>query len=339
MEEARALIVEDDPSWQQLLREMLEEMGLAVDVATSYEEARVQMRAHAHRLAVVDLSLRFLDPHDQTGLQVLDALRAHDPTCVPILLTGYATVETAVEALTQHGAFTVLRKETFRRREFREEVRKALAQMPPRGHTTQDPITTPARGRVLIVEDDAGWQEVLAELVQEAGLFPRTCASFGEALGYLRREPYALAVVDLALASSLHPQENRDGYRLLRSTREAGIPTLVVTGMASPEEVEQVYREGAFACVEKQSFSRRAFVQLVEEAIQQGHTSLALLTPREREVLELLAQGLTNKEIARQLVISPNTVKRHVQAIFDKLGVKTRAAAVAKWTQGGGMND
>ncbi|NPA89924.1 MAG: response regulator, partial [Chloroflexi bacterium] len=132
MEEARALIVEDDPSWQQLLREMLEEMGLAVDVATSYEEARAQMRAHAHRLAVVDLSLRFLDPHDQTGLQVLDALRAHDPTCVPILLTGYATVETAVEALTQHGAFTVLRKETFRRREFREEVRKALAQMPPR---------------------------------------------------------------------------------------------------------------------------------------------------------------------------------------------------------------
>jgi DNA-binding NarL/FixJ family response regulator len=46
--------------------------------------------------------------------------------------------------------------------------------------------------------------------------------------------------------------------------------------------------------------------------------------------LELLAQGMTNKEIADSLVISTNTVKRHLKAIFEKLDIHTRSAAAAK---------
>lgn len=57
--------------------------------------------------------------------------------------------------------------------------------------------------------------------------------------------------------------------------------------------------------------------------------SLAVLSPRELEVLERVAAGLPNKVIARQLSLSPNTVKFHLQAAFDKLGVNSRAEAVA----------
>jgi DNA-binding NarL/FixJ family response regulator len=53
------------------------------------------------------------------------------------------------------------------------------------------------------------------------------------------------------------------------------------------------------------------------------------LSPRELEVLECVAAGLPNKVIARQLTLSPNTVKFHLQAAFDKLGVNSRAEAVA----------
>lgn len=58
------------------------------------------------------------------------------------------------------------------------------------------------------------------------------------------------------------------------------------------------------------------------------HDSPALTT-REREVLALLADGLGNKQIAARLAISPNTVKTHLELLFDKLGVSSRAEAVA----------
>jgi DNA-binding NarL/FixJ family response regulator len=54
-----------------------------------------------------------------------------------------------------------------------------------------------------------------------------------------------------------------------------------------------------------------------------------LLSRREREVYELLAQGRTNPEIARALFISESTTKVHVRHIFEKLGVRTRAEAAA----------
>jgi DNA-binding NarL/FixJ family response regulator len=54
------------------------------------------------------------------------------------------------------------------------------------------------------------------------------------------------------------------------------------------------------------------------------------LTPRERVVLEMLAAGLANKELARQLAVSEHTVKYHLSSIFGKLGAATRTEAVMK---------
>lgn len=54
------------------------------------------------------------------------------------------------------------------------------------------------------------------------------------------------------------------------------------------------------------------------------------LTPRERDVLALLAEGLSNKRVARDLGVSESTVKFHVQAVYSKLGVQSRAGAVAR---------
>jgi DNA-binding NarL/FixJ family response regulator len=84
--------------------------------------------------------------------------------------------------------------------------------------------------------------------------------------------------------------------------------------------------------VEKQAFDRRAFLRTVREARTALRTprELESLTDRECEVLELLAQGLTNKEMAQSLYITTNTIKRHLKSIFSKLDVHTRSAAAAK---------
>jgi DNA-binding NarL/FixJ family response regulator len=73
--------------------------------------------------------------------------------------------------------------------------------------------------------------------------------------------------------------------------------------------------------------------EAVEYALQSPEETVdspaypANLSAREVEVLKLVAKGLTNAEIARDLFISPNTVSRHLNSVYRKLGVTSRAAA------------
>ncbi len=66
---------------------------------------------------------------------------------------------------------------------------------------------------------------------------------------------------------------------------------------------------------------------------------LGYLTRRELEVLQLLAEGLSNKEIARSLVITTHTVKAHITRILYKLGVESRTEAAVLWATRGVMDD
>jgi RNA polymerase sigma factor (sigma-70 family) len=347
-----ALVVEDDNSWQQILSEILSDFGLTVSVASNLDEATRFLRSEPHRIAIVDLSLSPNDHNNYDGLRVLDAVRRLDPNCKTILLTGFATVELAVTALTDYGAFTFLRKESFHRGQFRDIVNRVLASAPGQGGTasstgTTDSATRAGIGagrvtveRVIVVDDDAGWRSILEELLTDVGFQVRVCTSFGEAMGYMRKERFSLAVVDLSLKGTValnleQPSEtsNQEGYQLLENTRTLGIPTIVVSGMAEPQEIQRIYAEHSIsAYIEKQTFDRMAFRHAVEDAriSLQAMSELNALTDREREVLDLLAQGLTNKEIAEKLFITTNTVKRHLKAIFEKLDVHTRSAATAK---------
>ncbi|MFN8381877.1 MAG: DNA-binding response regulator [Anaerolineales bacterium] len=342
----RALVVDDDNSWQQILSEILSDCGLEVDVASSVDDAAAILKSQPHRIAVVDLSLSPNDHNNVDGLRVLDAIRRLDPNCRAILLTGFATVELAVTALTDYGAFTFLRKESFHRSQFRDVVYRILVSPPnlsaptpasgPGASSTavKDTSTSqklPAE-KALVVEDDAGWRSILEELLSDAGFQVRSCAGFGDAFGYLRKERFTLAVIDLSLGSSLD-DSNHDGYQLLDTTRSENIPSIVVSGITETEEIQRVYSEYAIsAYIEKQTFDRAAFRRVVEETRSKNQSSSELntLTDREREVLDLLALGLTNKEIAEKLFITTNTVKRHLKAIFEKLDVHTRSAATAK---------
>ena len=67
-----------------------------------------------------------------------------------------------------------------------------------------------------------------------------------------------------------------------------------------------------------------------DPAQTRGRATAEALPPRERGILELIAEGHSNKEIARSLDIAPETVKSHVKNIFDKLSVEKRAQAIAR---------
>jgi ATP/maltotriose-dependent transcriptional regulator MalT len=71
----------------------------------------------------------------------------------------------------------------------------------------------------------------------------------------------------------------------------------------------------------------------LQAAAPRSANSILQLSPREKEVLALVARGMTNPQIGEELFISPVTVKVHVRHIFEKLGVKSRAAAALRATQ------
>jgi DNA-binding NarL/FixJ family response regulator len=99
---------------------------------------------------------------------------------------------------------------------------------------------------------------------------------------------------------------------------------------ASSEQVVQAIRSVAAGLVIFDSAHTRHFMAATHE-----DNPAESLTPREREVLSLLADGLGNKEIAGRLDISEHTIKFHIRSILGKLGVSSRTEAVSRGLRSG----
>ena len=95
------------------------------------------------------------------------------------------------------------------------------------------------------------------------------------------------------------------------------------------QTIRKIVEGGSFL---NQELMTKSLQQLAarREPLQREHAPFERLTPREEEVLKVLAQGLSNKEIAAQLVVSVATVKTHVEHIIQKLHVSDRTQAAVK---------
>jgi DNA-binding NarL/FixJ family response regulator len=182
---------------------------------------------------------------------------------------------------------------------------------------------------VLVVEDDPAWQDLFAEIIGDAGFKPVVVDTLVDAAAALAERAFVLAVVDISL--SLPDHADRGGVAVLRAiaARSERLPAIVVTGYATVDlAIETLAELNARHFFRKEDFSRRKFIETVQKETG-ANNPLSVLSEREREVLALMSQGLTNKQIADELTVSVNTVKKHSQNIFTKLQVESRAAAVA----------
>ncbi len=319
------LVVDDDPRWRQIVADALADAGYKTVLAPAAPSPLPSCQA-----AVVDVALDPNDPGNRDGL----ALAAKLGPLPVILLSGSPESEVAEFARSHAFIAGHIEKSAFHKEDLLALLERALPKSPRNGAT-----------RVLIVEDDKGWREIYADILGESGYDLQFAVSYGEARGLLQRARFQAAVVDLHLVSSSDPEENRDGFALLRVAGARNLPTIVVSALGAPDDIDRAYDEfGVFSFIEKEAFDRKAFKQTVGEAILSYETQidapaaprpstaadpLGELTDREREVLGLLAQGNTNRQIAQALTITPNTVKKHVDHILQKLGVGTRSAAAA----------
>jgi DNA-binding NarL/FixJ family response regulator len=119
-----------------------------------------------------------------------------------------------------------------------------------------------------------------------------------------------------------------------------GASGYLVHGRFEPEELEQRIK----AVARGEMVLSPAVTPAVFDALRRApgpanderEEGLGSLTAREREVLNLLARGLSNRDIAEELVITNKTVKNHLSRIYEKIGVHSRAEAIALWLGVGG---
>ncbi len=104
MKKGTLLLVDDDRHVLTSMADWLRDQGYKVDVAADYQTAIAQIERKAYDLLLVDIRL---PEHD--GFEILSASRQRNPSTPVILLTGYGTVETAIEAI-RAGAFDLLTK-------------------------------------------------------------------------------------------------------------------------------------------------------------------------------------------------------------------------------------
>jgi DNA-binding NarL/FixJ family response regulator len=182
---------------------------------------------------------------------------------------------------------------------------------------------------ILIVdpEDDARARTV--DVIRRAGYSTLQAKSGEDALEIIKRERPGAVVLEVCLPDIC-------GYEVCRELREVFGESLGIVFVSAlrTESFDRVgglllgaddYLAKPFASDELLARVRRLLPRAAPTA--SGVTSL--LTPRERDVFQLLAEGLGQAAIAGRLFISPKTVATHLEHIFSKLGVHSRAQAVA----------
>src|SRR2546425_6175347 len=186
-----------------------------------------------------------------------------------------------------------------------------------------------ARGRVLVVDDDAVICELVATTLAENGYATRKASDAREALYLVQRETPDVVLLDVRLPDI-------SGYQVCRRLREDlgdSIGIILISG-----ERKESFDRAAGMLLGADDYMVKPFVldellarvqRLARRTRPIPRTAVAGLTRRELEILRLLACGLDQADIARDLVITPKTVEKHIEHILLKLGVHSRAQAVA----------
>lgn len=195
---------------------------------------------------------------------------------------------------------------------------------------------------IVIADDHAVLRESLGALLETQKDFEVVgkAASGAEALQLVNDSRPEVLVLDLFMP-------NTDGFEVLRTLDKAGsrVASVVLTGSENQPDYVQVVRLGARGLVLKGEGPERLFAAIrsvangelafSEDIAQQVLSAMAgeakeepstirRLSERERQIAALVARGMKNKDIAHELNISENTVKRHLQSIFNKTGARDR---------------
>lgn len=215
-------------------------------------------------------------------------------------------------------------------------------------------------GQLLLVDDEPGLREAVQAYLEDSEFSVNVASNAAEGWEKLQSNPPDLVITDIMM-----PQV--DGYQFLKQMREdprfKSLPVVFLTARGMTKDRIQGYQAGCDAYLSK-PFDPDELVAIVENLLErrasgekgtegtdiediarqlaeiqqllkqrptiaQLETDIKIdLTPREQSVLDLVAQGLMNKEIARRLETSVRNVEKYVSRLFSKTGTNSRTELV-----------
>ncbi len=197
-------------------------------------------------------------------------------------------------------------------------------------------------GTILVVDSDDASRLTAVQVAVRLGYDARPTPTGDELLDRLGRDRPALAIVEVELPGQANGLEV---MRQLHDEFGGDLPVILVSAvradafdratglmLGADDYLSKPLDGGELLARVKRSLRRSAPVTNGNGNGQSngtGHRDVANLSPRERQILALLAEGRTQGQIATALVISSKTVATHIQHILSKLGVQSRAQAVA----------
>ena len=200
---------------------------------------------------------------------------------------------------------------------------------------------SPPVKRILIIEDDAQTRRNIATILRMEGYDPLPASDGKEGVAVARRSRPSLILCDVMMPVL-------DGYGVIAALRgdetTAHIPFIFLTARGERADVREGMNLGADDYITKPVTASELLGAIEARLEREQHRppgefrpdfssasplEALGLTPREAEVLLWIAQGKTNGEISTILGTAENTVKKHAQHIFEKLGIDTRHAATA----------
>lgn len=327
------LVVEDDPDVRELLALLLEEEGHEVTTAFDGVAALELVSKGLLRpdLVIADYNL----PNGMDGLQVAARLRSALNRPLPVvILTGDITTKTLAEIARNdcvHLNKPVKLKKMM-------SVIEALLSAPKPVAATQaapSPLTARSGGGdiVYVVDDDRNICETMQALLEENGYQVATFATSESFLAQNRTGGGGCLLIDAYLPGM-------NGFDLLQQLKDAGdpLPAIMITGNSDVPMAVKAMKAGVVDFIEKPVGAADLLASLGRALEQsrdvsqttrwraeaQGH--LASLTPRQKEIMDLVLAGHPSKNIAADLGISQRTVENHRNAIMTRTGCKSLPA-------------
>jgi DNA-binding NarL/FixJ family response regulator len=190
---------------------------------------------------------------------------------------------------------------------------------------------------ILVADDDPDSRRAIAEALNRAGHATAMAADGDEALAIAEHDRPALVITEVLLPGA-------SGYELCHTVKDwygEGVPVILISDRRTePADRLAGLLIGADDYVSKPVLPAELIVRvgrLLGIPQASGYSRVDELTPRERDVMALLTEGMSQVEIAERLIITQRTVAKHIEHILSKLQVHTRAQAVALALRSGRM--